>query len=120
MPFTPEQIFAALHQAIKPDHATDRFEDGYAWAMDSVRRIVANHRLHGSDKQNLTTVEPAIRAWLDDGPDYDSKDYNDGCVAGQRAIRDILDGVDDEIISQLEDAARDYGRLLAAAKEASA
>ncbi|MFZ3475289.1 hypothetical protein ACODT3_42715 [Streptomyces sp. 4.24] len=120
MPFTPEQIFAALHQATKPDHATSRFEDGYAWAMDGVRRIIANHWLHGSAKQNLAVVEPPIRAWLDDGPDYDSKDYNEGCAAGQRAIRDILEGVDDEIISQLEDAARDYTRLLAAAQEAAA
>ncbi|MFJ2752703.1 hypothetical protein [Streptomyces sp. NPDC087297] len=120
MPFTPEQIFAALHQAIRPDSATDRFDRGYAWAMDSVRRILAGHRLHGSAEHNLATIEPVIRAWLEEGPDYDSKDYNEGCAAGQRAISDILDGVDDEIISQLEDAARDYSRLLAAAQDASA
>ncbi|MEU2453964.1 hypothetical protein ABZ605_28275 [Streptomyces sp. NPDC012765] len=118
MTFTPEQTFAALYQAIKPEPATDRYDRGYAWAMDSVRRILAAHRLHGSAEHNLATVEPVIQAWLDEGPDYDSKDYNQGCAAGQHTIMQILDGNHDEVLSQLEDAARDSTRLFAAAKEA--
>ncbi|MFF9204380.1 hypothetical protein ACF1AE_21675 [Streptomyces sp. NPDC014986] len=115
--FSAEQKFAALYQAIKPEHVGDRFDRGYAWAMESVRRILAGHRLDGTDAKNLATVEPAIRAWLYKGPDYDSAEYNRGCRAGQDAIRAILDGDDDEICSQLEDAARAYARLLPVPQE---
>lgn len=115
--FTPEEIFAALYQALKPEYVGDRFERGYAWATDSVRTILGKYRLDGSDERNLAAVTPAIREWLDKGPDYDSEDYNRGCEAGQEAIRLILDGDPDEILSHLEDAARDTANLLASARQ---
>jgi hypothetical protein len=61
--FTAEQTFAALLQAIRPDAVNGRWERGYEWAMDSVRRILGQHRLDHSPERNLAIVEPAIRAW---------------------------------------------------------
>ncbi|MCZ0983840.1 hypothetical protein O1L60_44565 [Streptomyces diastatochromogenes] len=115
--FTAEEIFAALYQALKPDYVGDRFERGYAWATDSVRTILGKYRLDGSAERNLAVVAPAIREWLDKGPDRDSEDYNRGCEAGQEAIRLILDGDPDEVLSHLEDAARDAAKLLASARQ---
>ncbi|MFF2571100.1 hypothetical protein [Streptomyces sp. NPDC058084] len=115
--FTAEETFAALYQAVKPDFVGDRFDRGYAWAMDSVRAILGRHRLDKSDERNLTVVEPAIREWLDKGPDRDSEDYDRGCESGQEAIRLILDGDPDEVLSHLEDAARNAARLLASAQQ---
>ncbi|WP_435245043.1 hypothetical protein [Streptomyces tendae] len=115
--FTAEETFAALYQALKPQYVGDRFERGYAWAMDSARAVLGRHRLDGDDAKNLATVTPALRAWLAEGPDRDSQDYNRGCEAGQETIRLILDGDPDEILSHLEDAARDHAKLLAAAQQ---
>ncbi|WP_333745586.1 hypothetical protein [Streptomyces sp. IBSBF 2950] len=117
--FTPEQIFAALYQAIRPDAVNGRWERGYEWAMDSVRRILVQHRLDGSAERNLKVVEPAIREWLDAGPDYDSQAYNNGCEVGQQTIRSILDGDRGEILSQLQDAADAATRLYAQAQQAT-
>ncbi|MEV1042959.1 hypothetical protein AB0J01_41325 [Streptomyces sp. NPDC050204] len=85
--------------------------------MESVRTIVTNSRPDGSDEKNLAPVEPTIRAWLDDGPDRDNKDYNRGCEVGQEVIRLILDGDPDEVPSHLEDAARTAAKLLASAQQ---
>lgn len=114
--FTPEQTFAALYQAIKPTFVGDRWDRGYAWATDSVRSILAKYRLDGTDEKNLAVVEPAIRAWLDEGPDHDSEDYDRGCETGQQTIRDILDGVPEEVLSQLQDAAEAAAKFYAAAQ----
>ncbi|MDX3165908.1 hypothetical protein PV516_19160 [Streptomyces scabiei] len=109
--FTAEQTFAALLQAIRPDAVNGRWERGYEWAMDNVRKILVQYRLDGSPQRNLERVEPAIRTWLDAGPDYDSQAYIDGCVVGQETIRNILDGDRGEILSQLQDAATTATRL---------
>ncbi|QKV98328.1 hypothetical protein HUT19_42185 (plasmid) [Streptomyces sp. NA02950] len=115
--FTAEQIFAALYQALRPDAVNGRWERGYEWAMECVRKILVQYRLDGSPEHNLKVVEPAIREWLDAGPDYDSQAYNDGCAVGQQTIRSILDGDRDEILSQLQDAATTATRLYAQAQQ---
>jgi hypothetical protein len=115
--FTAEQTFAALLQAIRPDAVNGRWERGYEWAMENVRRILCQHRLDHSPERNLAIVEPAIRAWLAQGPDYDSQAYIDGCTVGQETIRNILDGDRGEVLSQLEDAATTATRLYTAAQQ---
>ncbi|GAA1111967.1 hypothetical protein [Streptomyces javensis] len=116
-PFTAEQTFAALYQAVKPDFVGNRWERGYAWAMDSVRDILGKYRLDGSAESRLAVVEPAIREWLAAGPDRDSQEYNDGCLTGQDTIRGILDGDPEEVLSQLEDAAEAAQKLYAEARQ---
>ncbi|MER0443077.1 hypothetical protein ABR738_00550 [Streptomyces sp. Edi4] len=115
--FSAEETLAALRQAMQPEHIGNRFDRGYAWAMDGARTIVGRHRPDASDAKTLAAVTPALRDWLDEGPDYDSHDYNRGCEAGQEAIRLILDGDPDEIISHLEDAARTAIQLLNIAQQ---
>lgn len=122
MPYTPEQTIAALWQALKPAPAQDEDERGYTAAIDRARTILGEYGLEGTDEELLAGVEPALRRWLTDADDSDTADYTAPYAAsyrtGQAAIRDILDGVDDEVLAHLEDAHRAYTRLYTAAKEA--
>lgn len=122
MPYTPEQTIAAFWQALKPAPAEDVKDRGYAEAMDRARTILGEYNVEGTDEQLLAALEPALRRWITDGHESDVGDYTvqyeAGYRTGQDAIRDILDGVDDEVLFHLEDAHRAYARLYTAAKEA--
>ncbi|MFB7378099.1 hypothetical protein ACFC6U_01925 [Kitasatospora purpeofusca] len=114
MPVTAEMVLAALAEFARPEPVTCRYEQGVDWAASAVRRAVADHRLWKGPDNDLRIVEPALRAWLAGGPDYDSKDYNRGCEAGQEIVRLILDRVPEAIFDYLDDAARRSARLAAA------
>ncbi|MET9396175.1 hypothetical protein [Kitasatospora sp. NPDC002965] len=114
MPITAEMVLAALAEFARPEPVTCRYEQGVDWAASAVRRAFADHRLWKGPDNDLRVVEPTLRVWLAGGPDYDSKDYNEGCEAGQEIVRLVLDRAPEVVFNYLNDAARRSARLVAA------
>lgn len=102
----PHLILAALEEALRPEPVHTRYDRGIDWARRAARQALEAAHFNPTARDALAVADKALRAWLGEGPDSDSEDYDMGCEHGQEQIRLILDGDYSEITDLLDDAKR--------------
>ncbi|MFI1179956.1 hypothetical protein ACH4UT_10405 [Streptomyces sp. NPDC020799] len=94
----PEQILAALDEAVRPYPRTGAWENGAADATAFARGIMADVRFHGNAVVDLNELAPLLRNWINNRDTWGgSATYYSGYQRIQAEVRKVLDAVPDSV-----------------------
>lgn len=121
MEFSPEITLAALDEVVRPSpRDIGRFGLGNAYAESKARHLMAStHSDLERAPRDLSAIDKALRAWIADGPDTDTDEYEAGYQHVQEQILLILDSNYATVTEYLDDARERAERLYRAATTAS-